>query len=205
MQRGGTRAKSLADVDRAESPLAGRDGSHGARDLRAPAGALSQALRGRRDPRRRFSDRRGAGRDGGGKRIRPARPVSGHGPALSKPWRRRAPAQHGLALPPPDPGLLGRARRGAGRHRPPRADPRDWPPFRALGRRYGRYRGGRGLSQARRNLLARPLPAFWYWSGTPFAINQRCPKASRRGPNENRNRKLDRWKSSLRWKASQRR
>src|SRR5262245_3065362 len=70
-----------------------------------------QALRGGDHPRRRFPDRRGFGRDGRAKRIRPARPVSGHRPAAAEPWRHCAATQHDLALPPADPGLLGRARR----------------------------------------------------------------------------------------------
>src|SRR6202023_1508485 len=54
--------------------------------------------------------------------------------------RRRADAEHDLVVPPPDPGLLGRARRHPGRHRPARAGARDRPSFRPVGRRYGSAR-----------------------------------------------------------------
>src|ERR1700682_690632 len=75
-------ALNRRNVDFSESALACRDGSHGARYLRAPAERLSRSVRGRDHPRRRFSDRRGPRRDAGGERIRPARPVPGYWPAV---------------------------------------------------------------------------------------------------------------------------
>src|ERR1019366_4087155 len=72
-------------VDICESALAGRDGGHGARRLRAPAENLSRSVRGRDHPCRRFPDRGGARRDGGGERIRSARPVRRGRPAVPQP------------------------------------------------------------------------------------------------------------------------
>ena len=54
----------------------------------------------------------------------------------------RAVPQHGLALPPPDPGLLGRARGDASAISSPTCWSRDRPPFRPLRRGHGGDRGG---------------------------------------------------------------
>src|ERR1700754_2514299 len=121
-------------------------------------------MRGRDPPRRRLPDRGGARRDGMRERVRPARPVPGRRAATAELWRRGAPAQHGLALPPPDPGLLGRARRKPRPYRPPRPDPRDRPPFRPFGRRYGRDRGAGGVG-AEDGALPRPLAGEGWGEG----------------------------------------
>ena len=54
----------------------------------------------------------------------------------------RAVPEHDLALPPPDPRLLGRARGDPRPPRHPRARARDRPSFRAVGRGHGGDRGG---------------------------------------------------------------
>src|ERR1700694_1019792 len=77
-------ALNRRNVDFSESALACRDGSHGARYLRAPAWEFSRSVRGRDHPRRRFSDRRGPRRDAGGERIRPALALPRHRPAISQ-------------------------------------------------------------------------------------------------------------------------
>src|SRR5262245_56875435 len=103
-------------------------------------------MRGPRHPGGRFSDRGGAGRTGCAVRIRSARPVPRRRSAVSLGQRARTDAQHGVALPPADPRLLGRARRGVGRDHRPRPGARNRSPFRPLRRRHGRDRGERELS-----------------------------------------------------------
>src|SRR5499433_3939067 len=103
-------------------------------------------MRGPRHPGGGFPDRGGAGRAGRAVRVRSARPVPGRRPAVSLGKYPRGNAQHGVALPPADPRLLGRARRGVGRDHHPRAGARDRPPFWPFRRRHGRDRGDGGLS-----------------------------------------------------------
>src|SRR6266568_4110861 len=135
------------------APLAHGQGAvaRGARNARrdgiSPAAAeIPRAVRGPRHPGGGFPDRGGAGRAGRAVRVRSARPVPGRRPAVSLGKHPGTNAQHGVALPPADPRLLGRARRGVGRDHHPRAGARDRPPFRSFRRRHGRDRGKRELS-----------------------------------------------------------
>ena len=100
-----------------------------AHEFRAAAPGVSRPVRGPRHPRRRFRHRRGADEMG----LRASSTCSAcfrASACRSRATATAADAEHGLALPPADPRLLGRARRNHRPYRPPCADPRDRPPFR---------------------------------------------------------------------------
>ena len=125
------------------------------------AAPISRVVHRPRHPGRRFPDRRGARCHGGRERVRSARPVPGRRPSVPIGECSGADAEHDLALPPPDPRLLGRARRNARRHRQARAGARDRPSFRLVRRRYGgdRASGGRGRKERRHEESTAPAIA----------------------------------------------
>src|SRR5579863_3871296 len=99
-----------AGVARHQGALASRVRNASRRSIRPPAAGVSRPLHRSGYSDRRFSHRRRARPDGRADRIRPARLVPWRRPAVSFRERTGADAQHGLALPPADPRLLGRAR-----------------------------------------------------------------------------------------------